>query len=157
MSQYSFCNYLLTVLRVRCHIEGQILYSQWHVYLWGGLQGKVSPKTKAHRLTKTCLFVFFRKMRRTVLTVERLLRDHTTQWTVGKSSVKRIIRYYGVIKSYSHSSVCFQKKVGKCGKCRRPAEGKILRVSEDVVYHPDCFTCSVCNVFIYFVSGSGFL
>ena len=99
-------------------------------------------------------------MRRTVLTVERLLRDHTTQWTVGKSSVKRIIRYDCVIKLYFSVTInvmCLQKKVGKCGKCRRPAEGKILRVSEDVVYHPDCFTCSVCNVFIYFVSGSGFL
>jgi len=39
----------------------------------------------------------------------------------------------------------YKKQVGKCGKCRRPAEGKILRVSEDVVYHPDCFTCSTCS------------
>ena len=31
------------------------------------------------------------------MTVERLLTDHTTQWTVGKSSVKRIIRYLGII------------------------------------------------------------
>ena len=80
------------------------------------------------------------------MTVERLLTDHTTQWTVGKSFVKRIIRYLGIIHNVfycDNGNVCLQKQVGKCGKCRRPAEGKILRVSEDVVYHPDCFTCSV--------------
>ena len=52
------------------------------------------------------------------------------------------VSWYDIIV-FQCDNVCSQKQVGKCGKCRRPAEGKILRVSEDVVYHPDCFTCSV--------------
>merc|ERR1711902_152727 len=39
----------------------------------------------------------------------------------------------------------YKKQLGKCNKCRRIIDGKVLRVSEDAVYHPECFTCTVCD------------
>ena len=63
------------------------------------------------------------------MTVERLLRDHTTQWTVGKSSVKRIIRYYGVIKlCFSVTTVTindvFAEEGRKMWKMQKTCRGK---------------------------------
>jgi len=39
----------------------------------------------------------------------------------------------------------YKKQLGKCNKCRQIVDGKFLRVSEDAVYHPECFTCTVCD------------
>ena len=41
--------------------------------------------------------------------------------------------------------IFFQKQLGKCNKCRRIVDGKVLRVSDDAVYHKECFTCTVSD------------
>lgn len=49
----------------------------------------------------------------------------------------------------SQKVVCekdYKKNIGSCGKCGGAVDGKILRVSDKLVFHPDCFTCQVCQI-----------
>jgi len=39
----------------------------------------------------------------------------------------------------------YRKLLGNCERCGKVVEGKILKVSEGF-YHPDCFTCVVCDM-----------
>jgi len=38
----------------------------------------------------------------------------------------------------------YRKQLGNCQKCGLVVEGRIMKVS-GTLYHPDCFTCSVCQ------------
>jgi len=39
----------------------------------------------------------------------------------------------------------YRKMLGNCERCGKVVEGKILKVSEGF-YHPECFTCVVCDI-----------
>jgi len=38
----------------------------------------------------------------------------------------------------------YMAHMDKCGKCEKDIEGKVIRITGSV-FHPDCFTCEVCD------------
>ncbi|XP_078414239.1 filamin-binding LIM protein 1 [Cetorhinus maximus] len=43
-----------------------------------------------------------------------------------------------------HCDSCYQDTLERCGKCRKPITDQIIRAI-DKAFHPECFTCVVCN------------
>ncbi|XP_078095129.1 filamin-binding LIM protein 1 [Mustelus asterias] len=51
--------------------------------------------------------------------------------------------YYN-INDHPHCDSCYLDTLEKCSKCRKPILDQIIRAM-DKAFHPECFTCVVCN------------
>ncbi|GCB62223.1 hypothetical protein scyTo_0007191 [Scyliorhinus torazame] len=51
--------------------------------------------------------------------------------------------YYN-LNDNPHCDSCYQDTMEKCRKCRKPIREQIIRAM-DKAFHPECFTCVVCN------------
>ena len=141
----------------------KILFLQRQIHLWGWLQGVLK-----HRFYHNNHFSLFQKNEKNchdcgevikgpyyTVNSEKVIceKDYKVNNVGGFETVLNYLYNRGgegveVEPSCSYQ-IFFQKQLGKCNKCRRIVDGKVLRVSEDAVYHPECFTCTVSQSHVY--------